>query len=198
MNKTSDQTQANPLREGLTTRTMPQPCALVIFGATGDLTMRKLVPAIYNIAADGELPPAVSIIGFARRPKSDDEFRKDMEQAVRKFSRQTVRDELWNGFARSIFYHPSEFGDEEGYKRLAERLDQLDKEHGTRGNRLFYFACSPDQFEPILKNLKKAGLSKAREGSWARVIVEKPFGTDLKSAQNLNQIVLDAFSEDQI
>jgi glucose-6-phosphate 1-dehydrogenase len=198
MNKTSDQTQANPLREGLTTRTMPQPCALVIFGATGDLTMRKLVPAIYNIAADGELPPAVSIIGFARRPKSDDEFRKDMEQAVRKFSRQTVRDELWNGFARSIFYHPSEFGDEEGYKRLAERLDQLDKEHGTRGNRLFYFACSPDQFEPILKNLKKAGLSKAREGSWARVIVEKPFGTDLKSAQHLNQIVLDAFSEDQI
>ena len=198
MNTTSDQTQANPLREGLATRTMPQPCALVIFGATGDLTMRKLVPAIYNIAADGELPPAVSIIGFARRPKSDDEFRKDMEQAVRKFSRQTVRDELWNGFARSIFYHPSEFGDEEGYKRLAERLDQLDKEHGTRGNRLFYFACSPDQFEPILKNLKKAGLSKAREGSWARVIVEKPFGTDLKSAQHLNQIVLDAFSEDQI
>jgi glucose-6-phosphate 1-dehydrogenase len=198
MNKTSDQTQANPLREGLATRTMPQPCVLVIFGATGDLTMRKLVPAIYNIAADGELPPAVSIIGFARRPKSDDEFRKDMEQGVRKFSRQTVRDELWNGFARSIFYHPSEFGDEEGYKQLAERLDQLDKEHGTRGNRLFYFACSPDQFEPILKNLKKAGLSKAREGSWARVIVEKPFGTDLKSAQHLNQIVLDAFSEDQI
>ncbi|MEP6709042.1 MAG: glucose-6-phosphate dehydrogenase [Verrucomicrobiota bacterium] len=197
MSKISDQTQANPLREGLATRTVPQPCALVIFGATGDLTMRKLVPAIYNIAADGELPPAVSIIGFARRPKSDDEFRKEMEAAVRKFSRQTVRDELWNGFAKSIFYHPSEFGDEKGYERLTERLGQLDKECGTRGNRLFYFACSPDQFEPILKNLKKAGLSKAREGSWARVIVEKPFGTDLKSAQHLNQIVVSAFSEDQ-
>jgi len=108
MRKTSDQTQANPLREGLATRTMPQPCALVIFGATGDLTMRKLVPAIYNIAADGELPRAVSVIGFARRPKNDDEFRKEMEEAVRKFSRQTVRDELWNVFAKSIFYHPSE------------------------------------------------------------------------------------------
>src|SRR5262249_53267604 len=156
---------------------------IVIFGATGDLTHRKLIPALYNIAADGELPPAVAVIGFARRPKTDDEFRREMEEATRSFSRQTVRDEIWQTFAKYLFYHQCEFGDEEGYRKLAERLDRLDQESGTRGNRLYYFATSPEQFEPILQNLKKAGLNKPREGSWARVILEKPFGTDLKSAR---------------
>ena len=189
--------QPNPLREGLSTKAAPQPCAIVIFGATGDLTHRKLIPALYNIAADGELPPAVAVVGFARRPKTDDEFREELEEATRKFSRQTVRDEIWNGFGRSLYYHQSEFGDEDGYKKLAQRLDQLDKESGTRGNRLFYFAASPDQFETIVLNLKKAGLNKAREGSWARVILEKPFGTDLKSARHLNRVVQSAFLEDQ-
>src|SRR2546423_6258193 len=197
MNRAAEQNQTNPLREGLSTKAVPQPCAVVIFGATGDLTHRKLVPALYNIAADGELPPAVTVIGFARRPKNDDQFRQEMEEATRKFSRQTVRDEIWNGFARSLFYHQSEFGDESGYKKLAERLDQLDQDGGTRGNRLFYFAASPDQFETIVQNLKKAGLNKARDGGWARVILEKPFGTDLDSAQHLNRTVRSAFAEDQ-
>jgi glucose-6-phosphate 1-dehydrogenase len=189
--------QPNPLREGLSTRTVPQPCAIVIFGATGDLTHRKLVPALYNIAADGEMPPAVAVIGFARRPKTDDEFRAEMEEATRKFSRQAVRDEVWDGFARSLFYHQSEFQDLDGYKKLAERLDQLDQESGTRGNRLFYFATAPEQFETIIENLKQAGLNNARAGSWARVILEKPFGTDLASAQELNRVVEGAFSETQ-
>jgi len=192
-----EKTQSNPLREGLSNKAVPQPCAVVIFGATGDLTHRKLVPALYNIAADGEMPPAVAVIGFARRPKTDDEFRKEMEEATRKFSRQSVRDEVWNGFAQSLYYHQSEFGDEAGYKSLAERLDKLDQESGTRGNRLFYFAASPDAFETIITNLQKAGLNKAREGSWARVILEKPFGTDLKSARHLNQIVQSSFAENQ-
>ena len=112
----TEKQQPNPLREGLSTKAVPQPCAVVIFGATGDLTHRKLVPALYNIAADGELPPAVAVVGFARRPKTDDEFRQEMEEATRKFSRQTVRDEIWDGFAKSLFYHQSEFGDEAGYK----------------------------------------------------------------------------------
>src|SRR3954471_11215816 len=108
---TAEQIQPNPLREGLSTRAVPQPCSIVIFGATGDLTHRKLLPALYNLAADGELPPAVSVIGFARRPKSDDDFRKEMEEAVKKFSRQTVRDEIWTNFSQSIFYHQSDFAD---------------------------------------------------------------------------------------
>src|SRR6266576_366991 len=147
MNRAADQSEANPLREGLSTRAVPQPCSVVIFGATGDLTHRKLLPALYNLAADGELPPAVAVIGFARR----------------------------------------EMSDEAGFKSLAERLDKIDKERGTRGNRLFYFAVAPDQFEPILKHLKTAGLNEAKEGSWARVIIEKPFGTDLDSARELNR-----------
>ena len=187
----------NPLREGLSTRAVPQPCAIVIFGATGDLTHRKLIPALYNLAANGELPPAVAIIGFARRPKSDDDFRKEMEEAVRKFSRQAVRDEIWKTFSQSLFYHQSEFGAEAGYKSLVERLEKTDNERGTRGNRLFYFAAGPDQFETILKNLKAAGLNRAKQGSWARVIIEKPFGTDLASARELNRIVNHAFDESQ-
>ncbi|MDQ6625372.1 MAG: glucose-6-phosphate dehydrogenase [Verrucomicrobiota bacterium] len=185
----------NPLREGITTRTVPEPCTVVIFGATGDLTHRKLVPALYNIAADGELPPGLAVVGFARRPKTDDEFRTELEEAARKHSRQGVRDEVWKNFAGSVFYHQSEFADAEGYKRLAERLTQLDQERHTGGNRLFYLAAAPDQFEPILQNLKAAGLNKGGEGGWARVIVEKPFGTDLASARELNCVVEDAFSE---
>ena len=197
MNRAAEQSQTNPLREGLSTRAVPQPCSVVIFGATGDLTHRKLVPALYNLAADGELPPAVAVVGFARREKSDDEFRKEMEESTRKFSRQSVRDEIWKTFAQSIVYHQSDFGDESGYKTLATKLDKIDKERGTRGNRLFYFAVAPDQFEPILKHLKAAGLNQAREGSWARVIVEKPFGTDLASARELNRVVRSSFTEEQ-
>ncbi len=178
-------------------RAVPQPCAIVIFGATGDLTHRKLIPALYNIAADGEMPPAVAVVGLARRPKTDDEYRAEMEEATRKFSRQPVRDEIWDGFARSLFYQCSDFGDEAGYRALAGRLDKLDEESGTRGNRLFYFAASPDQFETIVENLNKAGLNKARQGSWARVIIEKPFGRDLRSARELNRVVRSRFSEDQ-
>ncbi len=197
MNRASEQQQTNPLREGLSNRAVPQPCSIVIFGATGDLTHRKLIPALYNLAADGELPPAVTVVGFARREKSDDDFRRELEEATRKFSRQTVRDEIWKTFAQSIFYHRSEFEDESGYKSLSDRLDKIDKERGTRGNRLFYFAAAPDQFEPILKNLKAAGLNETCEGSWARVIVEKPFGTDLASARELNRIVRNSFAEEQ-
>ena len=197
MNRSGEQVQANPLREGLSTRAVPQPCSIVIFGATGDLTHRKLIPALYNLAADGELPPAVAVVGVARRDKNDDGFRNELGEAVRQFSRQNVRDDIWKTFAQSIFYHRSEFHDAAGYEALAERLSQIDKERGTRGNRLFYLAAAPDQFEPILINLKKAGLSEAAEGSWVRVIVEKPFGTDLASARELNRIVSNSFAEEQ-
>src|SRR5256714_2500505 len=114
MNRATDQPGPNPLREGLSTRAVPQPCAIVIFGATGDLTHRKLIPALYNLAADGELPPAVTVVGFARRPKSDDEFRMELEETTKQFSRQDVREDIWKTFSRSLFYHQSEFEDEAG------------------------------------------------------------------------------------
>src|ERR1700745_1338329 len=98
----TDKMPVNPLLQGLASRAMPEPCTVVIFGATGDLTHRKLIPALYNIAADGELPPGLAIVGFARRPKSDEEFRNDVGEATKKYSRQTVRDDLWDGFVKSV------------------------------------------------------------------------------------------------
>src|SRR5438270_8275550 len=102
MTKATEQT--NPLREGLSTRAVPQPCCIVIFGATGDLTHRKLIQALYNLAADGELPPAVTVVGVARREKTDDGFRSELEEAARQFSRQTIREDIWKTFSQSIFY----------------------------------------------------------------------------------------------
>ncbi len=190
------QTATNPLREGLSSRPQAKPCALVIFGATGDLTHRKLVPALYNLAADGDLPPGTVVIGFARRDKSDDVFRQEMEEATKKFSRQPVRQELWDHFAQNLFYHRSEFDKDEGYQSLAERIDKLDKDHNLGGRRMFYLAAGPEQFEPILSRLKNSGLNQSgAEGGWSRVVVEKPFGTDLPSAHHLNEVVSSAFHE---
>src|SRR5882724_13611413 len=120
---------ANPLREGLSSRPLPQPCTVVIFGASGDLTYRKLIPAIYNIAADGDLPASLSVVGFARREKTDASFRAELEEAARKYSRTGLNDEVWKSFADRLFYHRGEFGDAEAYQSLAKRLDKLDEEH---------------------------------------------------------------------
>src|SRR5256886_4796837 len=197
MTRPANNPNQNPRRKVLPPRPVPQPSKMLFFGATGDLPHRNLFPPLYTPPADGDLPPAVEIVGFARRPKNDDEFRRELEEATRNFSRQTVRDEIWKNFAQSIFNHKSEFEDESGYKALAKRLDEIDKNHGTRGNRLFYFAASPDQFEPILRNLKNAGLNQTCKGSWARVIIEKPFGSDLASARELNSTVRNSFTEEQ-
>jgi glucose-6-phosphate 1-dehydrogenase len=185
----------NPFREDLVSRSRPEPCTVVIFGATGDLTHRKLVPAIYNLAVDGELPPGVKILGFARREKSDAEFRKGLEELNRKVSRSGHDDAIWGKFVENIHYHQSEFTDEDGYKRLAERLDEIDRDRGGKGNRLFYIASAPEFFDDILEHLKKAGLNESKDGCWARVIVEKPFGTDLATAQHLNEVVNRTFQE---
>ena len=195
MAPTSESSSTNPLREGLISRPKPQPCTVVIFGASGDLTYRKLIPALYNLAADGDLPSALTVVGFARREKTDEQFRNELEEAAKKFSRQTVKDELWKHFADSVFYHRSDFGDDNGYKSLAERLTKIDKERGTQGNRLFYLSVAPSEFEGILGKLYSFGLNHPPQGSWARVIVEKPFGTDLRTAQELNQIVNRTFHE---
>ena len=186
---------ANPLREGIANRLMPEPCTLVIFGATGDLTHRKLIPALYNLAAEGALPPAVTIIGFARREKTSEQFRKELEEATRKFSRTPLNEELWANFASSIHYHQSPFDDAEGYRRLAAEMEKTDLARGTGGNRLYYLAVAPDQFPVILGHLRESGLNTAPPGSWARVIVEKPFGKDLATATALNQLVNEVFPE---
>lgn len=186
---------SNPFREDLVSRSHAEACSVVIFGATGDLTHRKLVPALYNLAVDGELPPSVKIIGFARREKSDVVFREGLEELNKEVSRNSHEPEIWNNFQESIHYHQSEFTDADGYQRLADRLDKIDRERGGAGNRLFYIASAPEFFETILENLKAVGLSEAAEGCWSRVIVEKPFGTDRITAQHLNKVVNNIFAE---
>lgn len=185
----------NPFREDLVSRSQAESCTIVIFGATGDLTHRKLVPAMYNLAVDGELSPGVQIIGFARRDKSDSEFRAGLKELNKQVSRSGHDEEIWNEFEQNIHYHQSEFQDAAGYKRLADRLDEIDRERGGKGNRLFYVASAPEFFDDVLNHLKDAGLNEAAEGFWARAVVEKPFGTDLPTAQHLNEVVNNTFAE---
>lgn len=185
----------NPLRANLVNRPVPDPCIVVIFGATGDLTRRKLIPALYNLAADGNLPSSLAVVCFARREKTDEGFREELGEAVRKFSRQTVNEELWAHFSANIFYHRSSFDEPAGYASLGKQLHAIDERLGTGGNRLFYLASSPTEFDVILENLRASGISRAKAGSWSRLIVEKPFGTDLASAHRLNTAVASAFPE---
>jgi len=185
----------NPFSEELVSRSRPESCTIVIFGATGDLTHRKLVPALYNLQIEGALPAGVKIIGFARRPKTDEEFREGLEEINKKVSRSGHDDAIWEEFAQNVHYHQSEFQEKEGYQRLAERLDEIDIERGGAGHRLFYIASAPEYFDDVLLQLKEAGINRNRDECWSRVIVEKPFGTNLPTARHLNKVVNKTFRE---
>ncbi|MBF8284374.1 MAG: glucose-6-phosphate 1-dehydrogenase [Anaerolineales bacterium] len=190
---------ANPLREGLQVERTPEPNTVVIFGASGDLTKRKLVPALYNLDLERLLPNNFAVVGFARRPIPHDDFRKQMLEGVNAFSRnRPAQPEVWDNFAQNIFYSPGNFDDPEAYRQLAALLDQLDRERGTSGNRLFYLATAPEYFPGIVQQLGAAGLNESPKGGWVRVIIEKPFGRDLATAMELNRTVQSAFREDQI
>lgn len=190
---------ANPLREGLQVERMPEPNSVVIFGASGDLTKRKLVPALYNLELEGLLPNAFAVIGFARRPIPDDEFRAQMLEGINAFSRnRPAKPEVWQSFSEKLHYCAGNFDDPLAYQQLAKDLKELDHEHGTAGNRLFYLATSPEYFPIIVKRLGEAGLNESPTGVWVRVIIEKPFGRDLATAQELNRTVRSVFREDQI
>ena len=176
-----------------------QPIAAVIFGATGDLTHRKIVPAFYHLAKNGLLPEGSVIIGFARRPKSDDDFRKDLGDALQKFSHtKPVDEEVWKKLASHIYYVQGELDQVDSYKKLAEYLKGLKEHEQIGGNYLFYLATSPEYFGPAAQNLKAAGLASDSQGKKRRLIVEKPFGEDLKSARELNSTLQSAFAERDI
>ncbi|MCG3147031.1 MAG: Glucose-6-phosphate 1-dehydrogenase 2 [Verrucomicrobiae bacterium] len=186
----------NPLREGLVTRHAAEPCVVVIFGATGDLTRRKLVPALCNLAHEGQLPAGFAVVGFARRPKSNAEFRAELLDGVKKFSRfNPINPAVWDSFAQGIFYHQAEFSDATGYDRLNQFLRQLDKDRGTAGNRLFYLATAPPDFTTIIRQLGAHGLGR---GTASRIIVEKPFGRSLATAHELNTELATVFDENQV
>ena len=190
---------ANPLREGLQVERTPEPNTVVIFGASGDLTRRKLVPALYNLGLDRLLPNNFAVVGLARRPIPHDEFRRQMLEGVNAFSRnRPAQPEVWDNFAQGVFYSPGSFDDPAAYRQLGELLDRLDHERGTSGNRLFYLATAPEYFPVIIQQLGATGLDQSLGGGWVRVIIEKPFGRDLASAVELNKTIRAVLREDQV
>src|SRR5437879_498312 len=188
----------NPLREWLRIKQTTEPCAMVIFGATGDLTHRKLLPALYNLALEHPLPAGFSVVGFARRPYTDEDFRQQALESINSYSRQKpVNPQVWENFAAGIRYLQSAFHDPAGDARLNNLVKALDQERGTSGNRIFYPSTPPSQYPEIIQRLGAAGLNKSRKG-WTRIIIEKPFGHDLASARELNRQVGRVFKEEQV
>jgi glucose-6-phosphate 1-dehydrogenase len=184
----------NPLLEGLRVQRTPEPCALVIFGASGDLTRRKLFPALYSLALRRLLPERFGVVGVARSEESDDEFRDRMKHAVQEFGRDEFRDETWDWLAEGMRYVSTDFADDEGQDPVVSALNELDEKRGTAGNRVYYLAVPPDAIATLVREL---GERRSTEG-WTRLIVEKPFGRDLASAQELNEEIQRNFAEDEI
>ncbi len=198
-------TVVNPLREGLRLQRTPEPCVMVIFGASGDLTRRKLVPALYNLTRERLLPGGFTVVGVARRPIGNEAFREQMKAGINEYSRvRPVQETVWENFSQGIYYHQTEFSDSDGYARLGELLDEIDRERGTCGNRVFYLATAPSNYSEIIRQLGEHGLARRAspggqdEGPWQRIIIEKPFGHDLESARELNNQLAEVFSERQV
>ncbi len=173
------------------------PCVMVIFGASGDLTKRKLIPALYNLAKDNLLSKEFALVGFARNELTSEQFRDEIGKEIGEFATTTVDPDLWHWFSRRIYYLSGDFGDPKAYQALSELLGKIDKEHGTRGNYFYYLATAPAFFGPIITQLGQAGLVEENHG-WRRVIIEKPFGHDYESAVALNKEIRQVLDEKQI
>ena len=187
-------TEENPLLEGLRKRRAAEPCALTIFGASGDLMQRKLFPALYSLAFRNLLPDEFGVVGVARTAMGDDEFREKMRQAVVDSARDEFREDVWNRLAEGLRYVRADLADSEDDAGIAEALNDLDSNRGTAGNRLYYLAVPPTAIEPIVVQLGRLRAT----GGWTRLVVEKPFGHDLESARHLNEVIRSYFDETEI
>ena len=192
----------HPLEEeGRSTKSL-DPCILVIFGATGDLTKRKLFPSIYNLGLEGLLPPNFACVSFARKEKNNEIFQSEMKENVKNFSRLKPFDEnFWDNFQNQIYYYNGHLDNDDDYVKFNEYLKQLDANLGTKGNRLFYLATPPKYFPLIIEKLHKHKLTynhNQHEEKWSKVIIEKPFGHDIRSAELLQQNILTSLDENQI
>jgi glucose-6-phosphate 1-dehydrogenase len=186
--------QENPLLEGLRLRRTPDPCALVIFGASGDLTKRKLFPALYSLALRRLLPERFGIVGVARTEESDENFREAMKGAVQEFGRDEFREETWDWLAERTRYVSTDFADEAGQQRVVAVLNELDEQQSTGGNRVYYLAVPPSVIATLVREI---GEHRSTKG-WTRLIVEKPFGRDLASARDLNAELQQSFQENEV
>jgi glucose-6-phosphate 1-dehydrogenase len=186
--------EQNPLLEGLRVRRRPDPCILVIFGASGDLTSKKLMPALYSLALRRLLPESFGIVGAARSEESDDQFRERMKKAVQDNARDPFDNDVWEQLAGGMRYVTLDFADDQGEDELVEALNALDRERGTHGNRVYYFAVPPSAIGTLLEEIAER---RSAEG-WIRLIIEKPFGHDLASARELNESINEHFSEREV
>ncbi len=187
----------NPLRDPRDRRLprVPEPCALVVFGVTGDLARKKLIPAVYDLANRGLLPPGFVLLGFARRDWGDGDFEQIAKQAAKEGARTEFREEVWQRLAEATKFIPGSFDDDHAFDQLAQMLKDLDASHGTGGNAAFYLSIPPNAFPTVLKQMERTGMADNQQThSWRRVVVEKPFGHDLQSARELNKLVDDVFT----
>jgi glucose-6-phosphate 1-dehydrogenase len=190
----------NPLRDPRDRRLprVPEPCALVVFGITGDLARKKLLPAVYDLANRGLLPTNFALLGFARRDWGDTEFAELAREAARKAARTPWREEVWDRLAATVHFVQGSFDDDNAFDKLAETLDDLEGSHGIGGNAAFYLSIPPAMFPVVLKQMQRTGMADSTRDRWRRVVVEKPFGTDLSSSRELNQLVDDVFSANDV
>ena len=191
---------SNPLRDPQDRR-LPRiagPSGLVIFGVTGDLSRRKLMPAVYDLANRGLLPPGFSLVGFARRDWEDQDFAQVVHDAVKEHARTPFREEVWQQLSEGMRFIPGDFDDDNAFEQLRKAVEELDASRGTSGNYAFYLSVPPKFFPKVVQQLKKHGLTDAPEGSWRRAVIEKPFGHDLDSARDLNALVHEVFDPEQV
>jgi glucose-6-phosphate 1-dehydrogenase len=193
-------TVKNPLRDPRDIR-LPRiagPSGLVIFGVTGDLAKKKLIPAVYDLANRGLLPPGFALTGFGRRDWSDEDFAQYCRDAVEQFARTKFRESVWAEFSGGIRFVQGTFDDPEAFARLSKTVKDLDEHRGTGGNHAFYLSVPPSAFPVVCKQLANSGLSTSEEGAWRRVVIEKPFGHNLESARELNDVVSEVFPPESV
>jgi glucose-6-phosphate 1-dehydrogenase len=191
---------ADTVRSGSLYGGVVDPCTVVLFGASGDLAKRKVIPALYDLAIHDALGPRYALVGFARTPMTDDSFRASASEAAKSISEVGPIDpKQWDGFASNLYYSPGDYNNQEAYVQLGKRLAELEASKDLGGNRLFYLSTPPEVYRDIVEQIGRAGLARpANPNSWVRIIIEKPFGRDLATAKELNQIVLNVFEEKQV
>jgi glucose-6-phosphate 1-dehydrogenase len=190
----------NPLRSPKDFRLnrIAGPSSLIIFGVTGDLSRKKLMPAVYDLANRGLLPPGFALVGFARRDWNNEDFEQVVHDAVKQYARTDFHEEVWKQLARGIRFVQGDFDDDAAFDRLRTVVSDLDRERGTMGNHAFYLSIPPKSFPLVTEQLKRSGLAEQGDDRWRRVVIEKPFGSDLKSARELNDVVASVFPPDAV
>ncbi|MDI2098136.1 glucose-6-phosphate dehydrogenase [Ruicaihuangia caeni] len=192
--------QHNPLRDPADRRLnrIAGPSSLIIFGVTGDLSRKKLMPAVYDLANRGLLPAGFGLVGFARREWADEDFEKVVHDAVKQYARTPFDEDVWRQLRQGVRFVQGTFDDDDAFERLRTTLEELDRTRGTMGNHAFYLSIPPKSFPQVTEQLRRSGLAHAREGAWSRVVIEKPFGSDLRSARELNDVVESVFPSESV